>query len=64
MTSLAGRTREADNVSLTVRDKATRQSPQTTTFEEEGEQKRVRAEVPLLTRLKPFLNWANVSSRP
>ena len=37
------------NVSLTVRDKVTSQCPQPTTFEEKGEQKRVRTEVPLLT---------------
>ena len=33
------------NVSLTVRDKVTRQCPKTTTFEEKGEPKRVRTEV-------------------
>ena len=38
------------NVSLTVRDEVTRQSPQTTTFEEKGEPKRIRTEVPLLTQ--------------
>ena len=39
------------NVSLIVRDKVTRQCPQTTTFEEKGEPKQIRAaEVrPLLT---------------
>ena len=37
------------NVSLTVRDKVTRQCPQTTTFEEKGEPKRIRTEVPLLS---------------
>ena len=36
------------NVSLTVRDKVTRQCPQTTTFEEKGELKRIRTEAPLL----------------
>ena len=35
------------NVSLIVRDKVTRQCPQTTTFEEKGEPKRIRTEVPL-----------------
>ena len=30
------------------------------TFEEKGESKRVGTEVPLLTSLKPVLNWANV----
>ena len=39
------------NFSLTVRDKVTRQCPQTTTFEEEGDPKRIRTEVPLLTSL-------------
>ena len=42
------------NVSLVVRDKVTRQCPQTTTFEEEGEPKRIRTEVPLLTGLTPY----------
>ena len=42
------------NVSLIVRDKVTRQRPQTTTFEGRGEPKRIRAEVPLLTRLTPY----------
>ena len=36
------------NVLLIVRDKVTRQCPQTTTFEEKGEPKRIRAEVHLL----------------
>ena len=36
------------DVSLIVRDKVTRQCPQTTTFEEKGEPKRIRTEVPLL----------------
>ena len=36
------------NVSLIVRDKVTRQCPQTTTFEEKGEPKRIRTEAPLL----------------
>ena len=39
------------NVSLIVRDKATRQCPQTTAFEENGESKRIRTEVFLLTGL-------------
>ena len=42
------------NVSLIVRDKITRQYPQTTTFEEEGEPKRIRTEVPLLTILTTY----------
>ena len=37
------------NVSLSVRDKVTRQCPQTTTCEEKGEPKQIRTEVPLLT---------------
>ena len=47
------------NVSLIVRDNVTRQCPQT---EEKGEPKRIGTEVPLLTSLKPVLNWANVCS--
>ena len=35
------------NVSLVVRDKVTRQCPLTTTFQEKGEPKRIRTEVPL-----------------
>ena len=42
------------NVSLIVRDKVTRQCPQTTTFEDKGEPKRVRTEVPLLIILTPY----------
>ena len=34
------------NVSKIVRDKVTRQCPQTTTFEEKGEPKRIRTEAP------------------
>ena len=34
------------NVSLIVRDKVTRQYPQTTIFEGKGEPKRIRTEVP------------------
>ena len=45
------------NVSLTVMDKVTRQCPQTTTFEEKGEPKRIRTEVPPLTSLTPY-RWA------
>ena len=37
-----------------MRDKVTRQCPQTTTFEEKGEPKRIRTEVPLLTSLTPY----------
>ena len=42
------------NVSLIVREKVTRQCPQTTTFEENGEPKWVGTEVPLLTSLMPY----------
>ena len=41
------------NVSLIVRDKITRQGPQTTTFEEKGEPEPIRTEVLLLTSLTP-----------
>ena len=41
-------------VSLTVMDKVTRQCPQTTTFEEKGEPKRIRTEVFLLTSITPY----------
>ena len=39
---------------IIVRDKVTRQCPQTTTFEEKGDPKRIRTEVPLLTSLTPY----------
>ena len=42
------------NVSLIVRDKVTRQCPQTTTFEVKGETKRIRTEVPPLTSITPY----------
>ena len=42
------------NVSLIVKDKVTRQHPQTTTFEEKGEPKQIQTEVPLLTSLTPY----------
>ena len=42
------------NVSLIVRDKITRQCPQSTTFEEKGKPKRYWTEVPLLTSLAPY----------
>ena len=45
------------NVALIVRDKVTRQCPQTPTFEEKGEPKRIRTEVLLLTSLTPY-RWA------
>ena len=40
--------------SLIVRDKITRQCPQTTTFAEKREPKRIRTEVPLLICLTPY----------
>ena len=43
------------NLSLIMRYKVTRQCPQTTSFEEKGEPKRVRTEVLLLTSLTPAL---------
>ena len=49
-----GRDESHFNVSLIVRDKVTRQCPQTTTAEEKGEPKRIRTEVPLLTNLTPY----------
>ena len=42
------------DVSLIVMDKVTRQCPQTTTFEEKAEPKRIRTEVLLLTSLPPY----------
>ena len=42
------------NVSLTVGNKFTRQCPQTTAFEEKGEPKQIRTEVPPLTSLTPY----------
>ena len=45
------------NVSLIVRDKVTRQCPQATLFEVEGEPKQIRTEVPLLTSLTRY-RWA------
>ena len=41
-------------VPLIVRDKVTRQCPQTTTFEKKGQPKQTGTEVPLLTRLTPY----------
>ena len=37
-----------------VRDKVTRQCPQTTIFEEKGDPKRIGTEVTLLTSLAPY----------
>ena len=42
------------NVSFIVRGKVTRRCPQTTTFEEKGELKRIRTEAPPLTSLTPY----------
>ena len=44
------------NISLiyNVKDKVTGQCPQTTIFEEKGERKRIRTEVPLITSLTPY----------
>ena len=42
------------NVSLIVRDKVTRQCPQTPTFEEKRERKRYRTEILPLTSLPPY----------
>ena len=42
------------NVSLILKDKVTRQCPETTTFEEKGEPKWIGTEVPLLTILTPY----------
>ena len=42
------------NVSLIVRNKVTRQCPQTTTFGETGEPKQIRTAVPLFTSLTPY----------
>ena len=54
------------NVSLIVRDKVTRQCPQTTTFEEKGEPKRIRTEVPLLTsvRIRTTYQPKRLTARP
>ena len=43
----------SDESHFNVRDKVTRQCLQTTIFEEKGEPKRYRTEVPLLTSLTP-----------
>ena len=50
------------NVSLIVRDKVTRQCPQTTTFEKKGEPKQIRNEVPLLTSLMPYRHFPQLKS--
>ena len=50
------------NVLLIVRDKVTRQCPQTTTLEEKGEPKQFRAQVLLLTSLT-FLPLGQIGSQ-
>ena len=42
------------SVIMIVKNKVTRQCPQTTTFEEKGEPNRIPTEVPLLTSLTPL----------
>ena len=42
------------NVFIIVRDKITKQCPQTTTFEEKAEPKQIRTEVLLLLSLTPY----------
>ena len=42
------------NVSLTVKDRVTRQCPQATILEVKGKPKQIRTEVPLLTSLPPY----------
>ena len=49
------------NISLIVRDKVTRQCPETTIFEEKGEPKRIRTEVPLLTSFTARSNRLTLS---
>ena len=43
----------SDESHFNVRDKVTRQCPQTTTFEEKGEPKQIGTKVLLLTSLRP-----------
>ena len=42
------------NVSLIVKDKVTRQCPQTAIFEQKGEPRRIQTEVPPLSSLTPY----------
>ena len=42
------------NISLIVRDKVTRQCPQTTTFEVKGELIQIQTEASLVTSLMPY----------
>ena len=53
-TRMMGSNESHFNVSLSVRNKVTRQCPQTKTFEEKGETKQIRTQVPLLTSLTPY----------
>ena len=48
---------------LIVRNKLTRQCPQTTTFEVKGQPKRIRTEVSLLTSLRPYRQAKPVQER-
>ena len=48
------------NVSLIVRDKVTRQCPQTTTFEEKGEPKRIFELVTVHSLLQPLDSFTQV----
>ena len=50
----AGAVKGLSSVSLIVRDRVTRQRPQTTTFEERGEPKQNRTDVFLLSSLTPY----------
>ena len=50
------------NVSLIVRDKVTRQCPQTPTFQEKEEPKRNRPGALLLTSLTPY-RWAELAHK-
>ena len=50
------------SVSLIVREKVTRQCPQTTTLEEKGEPKQIRTDAPLLTSLNPY-RWAKPADK-
>ena len=50
------------NVSVIVRDKVTRQCPQTTIFKEKEEPKQIRIEVPLLTSLTNALPLSQTGS--
>ena len=52
------------NVSLIVRDEVTRQCPQTTTFEEKGESKGIRTDVPLSLPGLPLGQTGSLSRWP